>query len=185
MCFGWKGGIGSASRVLPAELGGFTLGALVQSNFGSPGELVIAGVPVGRRLAPPNAPPAQSPGSIMVVLATDAPLSSLQLQRLCVRVTAGLAHTGSTLSHGSGDFVIAFSTAQHIPQRSPAPTIQQLALGSEAVIMSSLFRAVIEAVEEAVLNSLAMAQTMVGRDGHTAYALPLDRLQELLSAQGG
>ncbi len=159
LCFGWKGGIGSASRVLPEELGGFTLGALVQSNFGLPRDLVICGVPVGRYLTPPGAePPAQAPGSIMIVLATDAPLSSLQLWRLCARAGPGLARLGGILSHGSGDFVIAFSTAQRIPHHSLAPTLPQLALGNEAGVMNGLFRAVVEAVEEAVLNSLAVAR---------------------------
>jgi D-aminopeptidase len=185
ICFGWKGGMGSASRTLPGALGGFTLGALVQSNFGSPGDLIIAGYPVGRHLSPPNkaAPePAQAPGSIMMVLATDAPLASRQLERLCVRAAAGLARVGGVLGHGSGDFVIAFSTAYRLPHRAPAPTVMQPALANEAGVMSALFRAVIESVEEAVLNSLAAAQTMTGRDGHIAYALPLDRVGEFLRA---
>jgi len=180
MCFGWKGGIGSASRLIPAELGGFTLGALVQSNFGSPHDLIIDGFPVGLHLSPPLAPPPLTPGSIMIILATNAPLSSQQLQRLCARATAGLARTGSMLGHGSGDFVVAFSTAQLIPHQSPAPTIPLVGLANEAGIMNSLFRAVIEAVEEAVLNSLAAAQTTTGRDGHIAYSLPLDRVQAFL-----
>ena len=182
-CFGWKGGIGSASRVLPGELGGFTLGTLVQSNFGAPRDLVIAGLPVGRYLSAPEASSAQAPGSIMVVLATDAPLSARQLGRLCVRAAAGLARLGGVLSHGSGDFVIAFSTTQRIPQRAPRPTVMQLALANEATVMDGLFRAVVESVEEAVLNSLAAAQTMIGRDGHVAYALPLDRVRELLRSR--
>ena len=182
-CFGWKGGIGSASRVLPGELGGFTLGALVQSNFGSPRDLVITGVPVGRYLVPPGAAPlVQAPGSIMIALATDAPLSSLQLGRLCARAGPGLARLGGILSHGSGDFVIAFSTAQRIPHHTLAPIIPQLALGNEAGVMDGLFRAVVETVEEAVLNSLAAARTMIGRDGHIAHALPLDQVAELLRA---
>jgi D-aminopeptidase len=185
MCFGWKGGIGSASRVLAAELGGFTLGVLVQTNLGSPGDLVIAGFHVGRHLSPPMKPPALAAGSIMIILATDAPLSSLQLGRLCARATAGLVRTGAMLTHGSGDFVIAFSTAQLIPHQSLAPTMPQLGLANEAAIMNSLFRAVIESVEEAVLNSLTMAQTMTGRDGHIAYALPLDRVQALLRLKPG
>jgi D-aminopeptidase len=185
VCFGWKGGIGSASRVLPEELGGFTLGALVQSNFGSPRDLTINGVPVGRRLAPPQTPPVSAPGSVMVVLATDAPLSALQLQRLCARAVVGLGRTGAILSHGSGDFVVAFSTAQLIPHRATAITIPQVTLSREAAVMNGLFRAVVEAVEEAVLNSLAAAQTMIGRDGHIAHALPLDHLQEILFSRTG
>lgn len=180
MCFGWKGGIGSASRILPPELGGFTLGALVQSNFGAPRDLLIAGIPVGRSLTPPKVPPAGAPGSVMVVLATDAPLSARQLERLCVRAAAGLARTGAMLGHGSGDFVIAFSSAYRIPQRAPALTAMQPVLVDETGVMNGLFRAVIEAVEEAVLNSLAAAQTMSGRDGHMAYALPVEQAQSIL-----
>ena len=187
MCFGWKGGIGSASRLLPADLGGYTLGALVQSNFGSPHDLILAGFPVGLHLSPPMAlpkpPPPLAPGSIMIILATDAPLSSLQLGRLCVRASAGLARTGSMLNYGSGDFVVAFSTAQLVPHQSPASTMPLVGLANEAAILNSLFRAVIESVEEAVLNSLAAAQTMTGRDGHIAHALPLDQVHELLQSK--
>jgi D-aminopeptidase len=180
MCFGWKGGIGSASRLLPGILGGFTLGALVQSNFGSPADLVIAGVPIGQQITPPRAALDQPPGSIMIILATDAPLSTRQLERLCVRAAAGLARVGGVFSHGSGDFVIAFSTAYRIPQRALAPTLMRPALANEAGVMNGLSRGVIEAVEEAVLNSLATAQAMTGRDGHLADALPLERVLEML-----
>ncbi|MBN1148562.1 MAG: P1 family peptidase [Anaerolineales bacterium] len=176
-CLGWKGGIGTASRRLPPELGSFILGALVQSNFGEQGDLVIAGVPVGQRLSPPSEPAVKPPdgGSIMVVLACDAPLSSRQLGRLCVRVSAGLARTGGHLSHGSGDFVIAFSTAQRIPHAPQSITATQPVLIDEGPVMDGLFRAVIESVEEAVLNSLCCAETVVGRDGRTSYALPLEQ----------
>jgi D-aminopeptidase len=180
VCYGWKGGIGSASRRLPAELGGYILGALVQSNFGSQRDLVICGVPVGHYLERPADPPPAIPGSVMIVLATDAPLSSRQLGRLCRRAVAGLAGTGSAFSHGSGDFVIAFSTAYRLPRR-PAALVESLpALVDEAPVLNVLFRAVIESVEEAVLNSLTCAETMVGRDGHVAYALPVDRVLKLL-----
>ena len=182
VCFGWKGGIGSASRLSPADLGGFTLGALVQSNFGSPRDLIVAGFPVGLHLVPPKPLSPLAPGSITILLATDAPLSSHQLQRLCVRASASLARTGAMLGHGSGDFVIAFSTAQLISHQSPETTMPLVGLANEAAIMNSLFRAVIESVEEAVLNSLAAAQTMTGRDGHIAHALPLDQVVELLWA---
>jgi D-aminopeptidase len=176
MCYGWKGGIGSASRLIPADLGGFTLGVLVQSNFGSPKDLILAGFPLGLHLSPANTAlvPPLAPGSIMILLATNAPLSSHQLGRLCVRASAGLARTGSILGHGSGDFVVAFSTAQRVPL---------VGLADEAAIMNNLFRAVIETVEEAVLNSLAAAITMAGRDGHVAHALPLDQVGQILIAQ--
>jgi D-aminopeptidase len=180
VCFGWKGGIGSASRRLPEDLGGYTLGALVQSNFGSRQDLVVASMPVGRHLTLDPAPPPLSSGSIMIVLATDAPLSSRQLQRLCVRASAGLARTGGYLKHGSGDFVIAFSTTVRIPHRPASLTTLQTVLVDEAPVLNGLFQAVIESVEEAVLNSLTCAETVVGRDGHVAQALPLDQLVSLV-----
>ncbi len=201
LCFGWKGGIGTASRILPMESGGFTLGALVQSNFGRPRDLVIAGVPIGRSLQPQNslnaryAPsyPAQSAGdvqgerasaadqgSIMIVLATDAPLDARQLQRLCVRAGAGLARVGSHYGHGSGDFVIGFSTANRI-DHDPGDWIATRArLIDGTKVIDSLFCAVVESVEEAILNSLFCAETIVGRDDHIAQALPVDDVLNLI-----
>jgi D-aminopeptidase len=186
-CFGWKGGIGTASRRLPPEVGGFTLGALVQTNFGQPEQLMIGGVSIGRSLRPPNAAPEIEQGSVMIVLATDAPLSSRQLRRLCVRATAGLARTGSHLAPGSGDFVIAFTTAYRLPhllddERGPLLGQGPMLL-DEPRAMGWLFPAVIEAVEEAVLNSLCAAQTMVGRDGHARHGLPLTDVRALLNDQ--
>lgn len=181
-CFGWKGGIGTASRILPAEAGGFTIGALVQSNFGHPQQLLVAGVPVGHHLRPPEPPQTQEgpeKGSVMVVLASDAPLNSRQLRRLCVRATAGLARTGSHIGHGSGDFVVAFSTAQRIHHWSDDMVRSQTVLADEPRAMHWLFPAVIEAVEEAVLNSLCRAETTIGRDGHVRHALPLDAMVAL------
>lgn len=171
-CYGWKGGIGTASRVTPAANGGFTLGALVQTNFGRPEDLRIGGVLVEVTLRPPQ-PSAPERGSVMVVLATDAPLEARQLHRLCVRAGAGLARTGATIGHGSGDFVIAFSTTRRIHHEAFEPGIVETALISdEARVMEALFPAVVEAVEEAVLNSLCAAETVIGRDGHVRYALP-------------
>ncbi|HEX6385821.1 MAG TPA: P1 family peptidase [Anaerolineae bacterium] len=178
-CYGWKGGIGTASRVLPTAQGGFTVGALVQSNFGRPEELTVAGVPIGHYLQPPNYRPLPEAGSIMIVLATDAPLDSRQLGRLCRRAAFGLARTGSTCHGGSGDFVIAFSTAYHIPDR-PADLLVQRSVLYEQPIMSALALAVIESVEEAIYNSLLMAHTVVGRDGNTRYGLPADEVVSLL-----
>ena len=174
-CFGWKGGIGTASRVLPEVQGGFTIGTLVQSNFGRPDELTIAGVPVGRHLQPPNDRPRPEAGSIMMVLATDAPLDSRQLGRLCRRAAFGLARTGSTGHGGSGDFVIAFSTAYRVPDR-PSALLAQRAVLYEQPIMSALALAVIESVAEAIYNSMLMAPTVVGRDGNTRYGLPADEV---------
>jgi D-aminopeptidase len=205
-CFGWKGGIGTASRVSSAVAGGYTVGALVQSNFGRPSDLVVCGVPVGRFLTPPGSsltrsrqgnaigdgPPAidgaamngaaiQDGGSIMIVLATDAPLSERQLRRLCVRAAAGLARTGSVYSHGSGDFVIAFSTTWRVEHEPASLTAAQTVVADESRAMAWLFPAVVESVEEAILNSLFCAETVTGRDGHIRHALPVDKVVALLS----
>jgi D-aminopeptidase len=188
VCFGWKGGIGTASRVLPKGGGGYTVGALVQSNFGRARDLVVRGVPVGREIRPARVraePPPEKEGSIMIVLATDAPLDARQLGRLCVRVGAGLARTGSHYGHGSGDFVIAFSTAHRVAHAPAALEMMQPVIADEGKAMYRLFPAVVESVEEAVLNSLFRAETMTGRDGHTVQALPVDRvvaMQRLASA---
>jgi len=181
-CFGWKGGIGTASRVVPPEAGGFTLGALVQSNFGRSQDLVISGVPVGRHLSPPGISASQPAerGSIMVVLATDAPLDARQLRRLCVRAAVGLVRTGSHHGHGSGDFVIAFSTATRIEHAPVSITTTQTVLADEPKAMAWLFPAVVECVEEAVLNSLTRAETVVGRDGNTRHGLPLGVVAEMV-----
>ncbi len=180
-CYGWKGGIGTASRSTPAASGGFTLGALVQTNFGHPEDLRVGGVLVESALRPPQ-PPSSERGSVMVVLATDAPLEARQLHRLCVRAGAGLARTGATIGHGSGDFVIAFSTTRRIHHEAFEPGIVETALISdEARVMEALFPAVVEAVEEAVLNSLFAAETVVGRDGHVRYALPTAEIAQWLA----
>ncbi len=180
VCFGWKGGIGSASRQLSPELGGFILGALVQTNFGNSRDLILSGIPVGRSLSPQNALPEMIPGSVMIVLATDAPLELRQLERLCVRAGAGLARTGAQFSHGSGDFVIAFSTANRVLPRSERMIAQQQRVADEAAVLNVLFRAAIESVEEAVINSLCCAETVQGRDSHIAFALPLEPMMEIL-----
>lgn len=178
-CYGWKGGIGSAGRVVGVGSATYTLGALVQANFGRSGQLRFTGCPVPhhREFFPPSAE--GPPGSVVVILATDAPLDARQLHRLCVRATAGLARTGSTIDHGSGDFVIAFSTTRPIPH-SPSPTATVPALVAEADVMAAFFPATVEAVEESVLNALCAAETLTGRDGHVRHALPLDWLREHL-----
>ncbi|MCB9421284.1 MAG: P1 family peptidase [Ardenticatenaceae bacterium] len=182
-CFGWKGGIGTASRVLPVQNGSFTIGALVQSNYGSPEELTIAGVPVGQHIQPPQQAKRAEDGSIMIVLATNAPLNGRQLGRLCRRAAFGLARTGSTCHGGSGDFVIAFSTAYRLPDQPKTLVVERPFL-DEQPIMSSLALAVIEAVEEAIYNSLFMAHTVVGRDGNTRYALPVDEVVAVMRQYG-
>ena len=183
VCFGWKGGIGTASRVLHAHDGGFRLGVLVQTNFGQPDRLTVRGVPVGRLLREPPGP-APRGGSVMVVLATDAPLTSRQLGRVCRRVPMGLARVGSVLGHGSGDFVIAFSTGTRLAHAPESLTATRTVVADERRVLGALFPAVAECVEEAVLNSLCAADTVVGRDGHRAEALPVDEVAALLTARG-
>jgi D-aminopeptidase len=188
LALGWKGGIGTASRRLPEALGGFTVGALVQSNFD--GVLTVAGVPVGEELGrfafrEPLAgasPPGAGDGSCMIVLATDAPLSPRNLERLARRGLLGLARVGSFMSHGSGDFVLAFSTARRVPHTAPAPIVTLEELRDEAV--SPLFLAAVESVEEAIYNSLTRATTVVGRGGRRGEAIPLDRLRQTLERYG-
>lgn len=177
--FGWKAGMGTASRVIPLpptpgqdEPDAWTLGALVQANFGRPEQLTINGDPVGKRLRPPESQPQPEQGSILIVLATDAPLSSRQLARISRRAGVGMARTGSHLGHGSGDFVIAFTTANpvpHWPRQAVAPVTS---LVDEAGQIDGLFQAAAEAVEEAILNALSSAVTTTGRDGHVRHALP-------------
>lgn len=177
-CYRFKGGVGTASR----KHNRFTLGVLVVSNFGRRPQLVIDGVPVGYELRDWPGPESLNGGSIMVVIATDAPLTARQLLRVAKRVTHGLARTGSVGHNGSGDFVIAFSTAQRIPHRSEevVRTMECLVEGE----MDRLFQATVEATEEAVINSLFRAKTMVGRDGNISHALPLERVAEIMHRYG-
>jgi D-aminopeptidase len=177
ICFGFKGGIGTSSRRLPEDLGGHTVGVLVQTNFG--GVLSIDGVPVGKELgrhylaAAGKAEQAdRADGSVMMIVATGAPVDARQLKRLARRAALGLARTGSSGSHGSGDFVLAFST-----NRNPPKLLDDTQL-------SPLFEAVIEATEEAIYNSLFQAETMKGRGGRTVDALPLDRVREIFRKYG-
>lgn len=180
--FGFKGGVGTASRVVAAEMGGYTVGMFVMANFGAPRDLLIAGVPVGELLQNQREEGNLGDGSIMMILATDAPLSSRQLGRLAKRVPFGLARTGSVASHGSGDFVIAFSTAERIPHKRPdgeaARSVQRLY--EDGALLSALFSATVEATEEAIYNALCMAETTVGYQGHIREALPLEAVQEIL-----
>jgi D-aminopeptidase len=179
VCFNFKGGIGTSSRVLSSSQGGYIVGILVQSNFG--GVLEINGAPVAQELARGrNGAALGSPdGSCMVVVATNAPLEARNLKRLAARAMLGLAKTGSYSSNGSGDFVIAFSTAleSRIPADAKGRTLASQVLTNDAV--SPLFQAVKEATEEAVYNSLFMAKTTTGYGGRTVEALPLDRVLEI------
>lgn len=182
MAFGWKGGIGTASRVLPAALGGWTVGALVQANYG--GALLMDGLAVGKRLgryylAEHPAAEADADGSVVVVLATDAPLSDRNLQRLARRAMAGIARTGAAFSDGSGDYAIAFATHPEVirtPERRAGPARYADWPNDRT---SPIFVAAAEATEEAVLNALTMATTVTSRLGGrrvTGQALPLERL---------
>lgn len=181
VCFGFKGGIGTASRVLPKDLGGWTVGVLVQSNFG--GVLTINGAPVGVELGQyyfREQLENSADGSCMMVIMTDAPLSARNLKRLAKRAMLGLGRSGGIASNGSGDYVIAVSTAKdlRIPYQSDAKTATRTLLRNEA--MSPLFLATIEATEEAIINSLLIAETMTGREGHTIPALPVEQTLEIL-----
>ncbi|MBM2850577.1 MAG: peptidase DmpA [Anaerolineales bacterium] len=220
-CCEFKGGVGTSSRVIPAEAGGYTVGVLVMSNFGRREHLRIDGVPVGQELldwpypersaAEPKgarsqevaADPERSGSSIIIVLATDAPLDPRQLERVSVRAGAGLARTGGLYSTSSGDFVIAFSTTNRVPHFPPAPRLQH-GLVAEALLegqswpagadprsratgtpaINYLFQAAIEATEEAILNSIFAAETMVGRDQHVRHALPIEEVVQILRKHG-
>ncbi len=192
VAFGWKGGIGTSSRKLPESLGGWTVGVLVQANFG--GVLQVAGAPVGRELdryAFQNAVARQGntrgladdrgDGSIIIVIATDAPLSDRNLRRLASRGMMGLGRTGSSASNGSGDYVLAFSTADSVRRTFDAPQLQTTELANES--MSAVFQAGVDAVEESIYNALFMATTVSG-NGQTVEAIPLDRVREVLQRHG-
>jgi len=182
--FEWKAGIGTASRRIPESKGGFTVGVLVQTNFGRASELTICGVPVGRHIRPPNARVEDDRGSIVMVAATDAPLDGRQIERLCHRAAFGLARTGSTCHSGSGDIVVGFSTAYRVPECPDLVVVERPTLANEHWILSALGAALIEAVEEAIYNSLFMAETMIGRDGNTRHGLPVEEVARLLRDRG-
>jgi D-aminopeptidase len=179
LAFGWKGGIGTSSRRADGSENAWTVGVLVQSNFG--GDLHILGVPVGRALGRRGVKPATEPpgprGSIMIVVATDAPLSDRNLRRLAARALIGVARTGSVMDNGSGDYVIAFSANPEMRRRKSGPIGRTAELGNEA--MSDLFQAAAEATEEAVYNSLLMATPVSSRSG-TAEALPRQEVLAIL-----
>ena len=181
--FDWKGGIGTSSRRLSQRLGGWTVGVLVQSNFG--GVLQIMGAPVGRELGSRTfaaSTRGQADGSIMMVVATDAPLSDRNLRRLASRALMGLARTGSIASNGSGDYVISFSTAPEVRRARDARRLTTSEIGNTEEL-SGLYEAVIEATEEAIYNSLFRATTVSARGG-TVEAIPIDRVREILSRYG-
>ncbi len=178
VAFGWKGGIGTSSREVTTKAGAYRVGVLVQSNYG--GDLHINGVPVARRSVRPATPtPPHDAGSIMIVVATDAPLSPRNLERLAARTMVGLARTGSHLANGSGDYAIAFSTARECRRRQGETTHRVMELANE--VMSPLFQAAAEATEEAIYNSLFRATSVRGFQG-TIEALPLEPTLKILSS---
>ena len=199
VCHEFKGGIGTASRVIPNDRGGYTVGALVQANYGKRAWLRVDGVPVGEEIgvdelpSPYDAaasgklatPPAGS-GSIIVVLATDAPLLPHQCERLAQRAGLGIARAGGTGGHTSGDLFIAFATGNRLPpddeDRPTSRVLDVRSVGDGTI--DALFDGAIEATEEAIINALVAAETMTGRDGITAHALPHDRLLEVMARYG-
>jgi len=181
IAYRFKGGIGTASRALPPEAGGYTVGVLVNANMGRRRDLLVAGVPVGREIAD-LMPEEATDGSIIIVVATDAPLDHLKVQRLAARAAIGLARTGTFANHGSGDIVIAFSTGNRVPHYPKERTYTMTVVADAR--LDPLFSATAEATEEAILNALTMAVTTVGRDGITAHALPLDRLTAIMKKYG-
>jgi D-aminopeptidase len=181
MSFGFKGGIGTSSRVLPEGSGGYTVGVLVNANMEVRRNLLVDGVPVGREITA-SVPDRDQDGSIIVVIATDAPLDHLKLRRLASKASLGLARTGARSHHGSGDIFIAFSTANRVPHY-PKERTYTLRVVADAHL-DPIFEAVQEATEEAILNALTMATTTVGRDGNTAHAIPLDRLVAIVKEYG-
>jgi L-aminopeptidase/D-esterase-like protein len=175
-CFEFKGGVGTSSRKLDAKQGGYTIGVQVQANYGLRPQLQIAGVPVGKEIKE-GAYRTRESGSVIVVIATDAPLLPHQLKRIARRAALGLARTGSVAGNTSGDIFLAFSTANPGAAKAEG-TIALTMLPNER--MNPLFDATVQAVEEAVINALVAAETMTGRDGHKVIALPHDRLREVL-----
>jgi D-aminopeptidase len=192
ICYEFKGGIGTASRRLAADLGGHTVGVLVQANHGVRRQLLIAGVPVGREIGGGTRRFAGSDphdlaglavgetGSILIFVATDAPLLPHQLKRLARRASLGLARTGAVSGNGSGDLFLAFSTANPTSTRGDGPPVSLQSLTNEGI--SPLFEATVAAVEEAIVNALVAGEPMTGRDGHHVEGLPVTRVQEILRA---
>ncbi len=178
--FDYKGGIGTSSRVLPSTLGGYTLGVLVLSNFGSKHQLLIDGAPVGREMDAATRGVRKEDGSIMVVVATDAPFNTRQLTRIAKRAAIGIARTGSIAGHGSGDFIIAFSTAnlEDVEPASMERTGQIVA--EDGDFLGDYFQAAVEATEEAIINSILKANTVVGRDGNIREGISIPEVRRIL-----
>ena len=189
ICHEFKGGIGTSSRIITCAAGSYTVGALVQTNYGERAQLRIDGVPVGRAIGPDKVPTTyhtpMSSGSIIVIIATDAPLLPVQCKRLARRATVGLARVGGVGHNGSGDIFLAFATGNSLPvlQGDMFPAVQTKPFALQMLPHQQLdlfFDATADAVEESILNALAAAETMTGYKGHTAYALPLDEVRHII-----
>jgi len=187
ICHEFKGGIGTSSRLVDTKSGQYTVGVLVQANYGLRHQLRVDGIPVGCEIDSEHTPTPgweelRQGGSIIVIIATDAPLLPIQCKRLAQRATVGLARMGSIGANNSGDIFLAFSTGNHIPADACAPVdLKMFPQHHVSLHLNPLFEAVAEAVEEAILNALTAAETMTGLMGHTACALPLDKLQNLMA----
>lgn len=187
-CFDFKGGIGTASRTLPPGAGGYIVGALVLTNFGSRADLLIAGVPVGREISD-LMPSEHSEGSAIAIVATNAPMLPHQLKRLALRGGFGLVRSGSIAENWSGELLLAFSTAQTVPLEAAGPktsfeSVPEGAGDTQSEVYNAIFGAAVESVEEAVVNALLQAETMEGRDGNVLHALPVERTLEILRRRG-
>lgn len=181
-CYGFKGGIGTASRLIDIESKIYTVGALVNTNHGQIHQLMIDGVAVGRILQKEMEAEKNKEGSIVLILATDAPLNQKQLERLSRRACMGLARTGSIAGNGSGDFALSFSTGRRVPRQAAKHTIELAELHNDHI--NILFEAAAEAAEEAILNSIFVADTVCGRDENTRIGLPVERCLQILQEQG-
>jgi D-aminopeptidase len=177
-CYGFKGGIGTASRVVTVKETNYTLGVLVNTNHGQQHQLIVGGIPVGRYLAQEQKMQKNKEGSIVIVLATDAPMNQRQLERVARRACLGLARTGAIAAHGSGDFAIAISLGRKVPRYSSDAEIKLPEMHQDSLAL--FFEASVEATEEAILNSIFMAQTVTGRGGHVSPALPVERCLEIM-----
>jgi D-aminopeptidase len=178
MAYGYKSGIGTSSRIVSKQQGGYTIGCLVVPNCGRKGDLILNGTPVTKLLNLPSIsspePPHVEGGSIVTTIATNAPLSSRQLSRMARRAVVGIGRTGSVVSHGSGDFVIAFSTANREQEKNESIVFNRTQIKEK--MLNPYFSAVVETTEEAILNALFMATTQIGRDNHIGKALPVNEL---------
>jgi D-aminopeptidase len=180
--FGYKGGVGTASRTIPEARGGYTVGVMILGNCGTREQLTVSGVPVGRILSSRREMPTEpDTGSIIIVVATDAPMLDRTLNRLARRAAMGLARTGSIAAHGSGDFILAFSNGLRIPHEADQNVLTLQHVSESGRLINELFQATIEATEEAIINALFAAETMTGRDGNTRHALPVDEVLEIVT----